>query len=133
MALAPNVLDKRLLDLIEPAPALVLNRVSDLLAWTTGYERLGAPTGILAADRPNFARYTFLDERARVTYPDWERVADEQVAQLRVGMRYGEQASIELVADPSIEPGGCILEAGSTRVDAQLGPALRRARQALLS
>ena len=41
--------------------------------------------------------------------------------------------AIELVADPSIEPGGCILESGSTRVDAQLGPALRRAKQALLS
>jgi flagellar biosynthesis/type III secretory pathway protein FliH len=37
------------------------------------------------------------------------------------------------VADPTIEPGGCILESGSTRVDAQLGPALRRAKQALLS
>jgi flagellar assembly protein FliH len=41
--------------------------------------------------------------------------------------------AIELVADPAIEPGGCVLESGSARVDAQLGPALRRAKQALLS
>src|SRR4051812_1825248 len=41
--------------------------------------------------------------------------------------------AIELVPDPAIEPGGCVLESGSTRIDAQLGPALRRAKQALLS
>jgi flagellar assembly protein FliH len=41
--------------------------------------------------------------------------------------------AITLVADAAIEPGGCVLEAGSARVDAQLGPALRRAKQALLS
>jgi flagellar assembly protein FliH len=40
---------------------------------------------------------------------------------------------ITIVPDPSIEPGGCILEAGSARVDAQLGTALGRAKRALLS
>jgi flagellar assembly protein FliH len=40
---------------------------------------------------------------------------------------------IELVADPNIEPAGCVVEAGSMRVDAQLGPALERAKRALLS
>lgn len=40
---------------------------------------------------------------------------------------------IEIVPDASIEPAGCILEAGSSKIDAQLGPALRRAKQALLS
>lgn len=40
--------------------------------------------------------------------------------------------TITIVADPGVEPAGCILEAGSMRVDAQLGPALERAKRALL-
>jgi flagellar assembly protein FliH len=40
---------------------------------------------------------------------------------------------ITIVPDPNIEPGGCVLEAGSGRVDAQLGTALARAKRALLS
>jgi flagellar assembly protein FliH len=40
---------------------------------------------------------------------------------------------IEVVADPEVEPGGCILEAGAQRVDAQIGTAIARAKQALLS
>jgi flagellar assembly protein FliH len=39
---------------------------------------------------------------------------------------------ITIVADAGVEPAGCILEAGAMRVDAQLGPALERARKALL-
>jgi flagellar assembly protein FliH len=31
-----------------------------------------------------------------------------------------------VVADPSIEPGGCVAEVGSCRIDAQIGPALER-------
>lgn len=41
--------------------------------------------------------------------------------------------TIELVADPEIEPGGCVLEAGAQRVDAQIGTAIARAKKALLS
>lgn len=39
---------------------------------------------------------------------------------------------ITIVPDPNVEPAGCILEAGAMRVDAQLGPALERAKRALL-
>ena len=62
---------------------------------------------------------------ARLNPDDLETIGD--FADLAPGR------AIELVPDPNIEPGGCILESGSTRVDAQLGPALRRAKQALLS
>lgn len=41
-------------------------------------------------------------------------------------------AAITVIADPAVEPGGCILEVGDSRIDAQLGSALDRVRAALL-
>jgi flagellar assembly protein FliH len=38
---------------------------------------------------------------------------------------------LRIVADPGVERGGCVLEAGDCRIDAQLGPALARARAVL--
>ncbi len=37
-------------------------------------------------------------------------------------------ASVKVVIDPEVEPGGCVVEAGPCRIDAQVGPALERAR-----
>lgn len=39
--------------------------------------------------------------------------------------------SVNVVTDPSVEAGGCVVTAGSCRVDTQLAPALARARQVL--
>ena len=44
----------------------------------------------------------------------------------------GTPAAVTIIADPAVEPGGCILEVGDSRIDAQLGPALDRVRTALL-
>jgi flagellar assembly protein FliH len=38
---------------------------------------------------------------------------------------------VTMVADPGVERGGCVLDAGGAHVDAQLGPALERVRAAL--
>jgi transcriptional regulator with XRE-family HTH domain len=84
-AVRPTV--RTLLERLEPAPALVLNGIADVLAWTQTYERLAGPLGILDSDPPNLIRYTLLDERARDAYPDWAHVADEQVANLRSNSR----------------------------------------------
>ena len=43
-----------------------------------------------------------------------------------------DPGALTLIADPAVEPGGCILEVGDSRIDAQLGPALDRVRAALL-
>lgn len=88
-----------LLRRLEPAPAFVLNRLTDLLAWTEAYAALAQPLGILDGEPPNLVRYTFTDARARDTYPDWDAIADEQVANLRVGCRTTDPASAALLDD----------------------------------
>lgn len=62
---------------------------------------------------------------ARLHPDDIESIGD--LAELAPGR------TITIVPDPNVEPAGCIVEAGSMRVDAQLGPALERAKRALLS
>jgi transcriptional regulator with XRE-family HTH domain len=76
---------RALLDGLEPLPAVLVNRVGELLAWTRGYELLTGPLGLLDDTPPNLVRFVLTDDRARTAYPDWERVADEQVAALKQG------------------------------------------------
>jgi transcriptional regulator with XRE-family HTH domain len=74
---------RAVLDRLEPAPAVVLNWIGDVLDRTTGYERLFGPLGLFDADRPNVVRHHFTDPRARRAHPAWDRVADQLVAELR--------------------------------------------------
>ena len=67
----------------EPNAAIVINRVGEVLAHTSGYARLAEPVGLLEGDPPSLVRYVFTDPRARTTYPDWDRVADAQIDALR--------------------------------------------------
>ncbi|MFH8486410.1 helix-turn-helix domain-containing protein [Streptomyces longisporoflavus] len=81
LSVRPTV--RALVERLEPAPAVLLNRLSDVLAYTSGYERIMGPLGLLDHGRPNLVRFLFTDERARAAYPDWDSVADEHVASLR--------------------------------------------------
>ncbi|TYB65327.1 helix-turn-helix transcriptional regulator [Nonomuraea sp. PA05] len=74
---------RALLERLEPAPAALLNRLGEVIARTTGFERLFGPIGLLDGDPPNLTRYVFTDVRARIAFPDWDRVADEQAAALK--------------------------------------------------
>ncbi|MCX5044632.1 helix-turn-helix transcriptional regulator [Aldersonia sp. NBC_00410] len=76
---------RALLDRLEPTPAVVLNRRTDILAWTEGYRRLMAPAGLDPTDAANLTRFVFTEPRARAFYPDWSHVADETVARLKQG------------------------------------------------
>ncbi len=78
---------RALLTLLEPSPAVVVNHLSDLLVWTVGFDQLVRPTGLLDVEEPNLLRYTFTDDRSHAFFPDWERVADSQVATLRAEVR----------------------------------------------
>ncbi|MGW5578449.1 helix-turn-helix transcriptional regulator [Micromonospora chokoriensis] len=76
---------RALLDRLEPTPTVLLNQLSDIVAHTTGYERLMRPIGLLDVAQPNLARFVLTDPRARSAYPDWDHLADEQVAALKQG------------------------------------------------
>ncbi|AUY51041.1 helix-turn-helix transcriptional regulator [Streptomyces sp. CB01881] len=72
-----------LLDLMPGVPAFVLGRRMDVLAWNA----LGdAVHGFSArpSGEANAARHAFLDPAAREFYPQWEAVAAETVAYLRL-------------------------------------------------
>ncbi|MGC0415765.1 helix-turn-helix domain-containing protein [Embleya sp. AB8] len=113
-AIRPTV--RALLDRLEPAPALLVNRLGDVLAFTNGYERLARPLGILDPDEPNLARYVFTDPRARAAYPDWERIADAHAAILRMAASF---------ADPYVRNflDGLAVTAGTAFTDRLAAPA----------
>ncbi|MDA4893076.1 helix-turn-helix transcriptional regulator [Streptomyces sp. MS2A] len=72
----------RALEVITEGPAFVRNGRMDVLATNP----LGRAFYDEVFDGPgqgNLARYCFLDERAQVFYPDWEKAADITVAILR--------------------------------------------------
>ncbi len=96
---------RALLDRLDPAPAVLVNRLSEVLAWTAGYERLAGPVGLLDGSPPNLARYVFTDPRARSAYPDWDLVADEQVAALKQGP-FRTDGHVALLADELAVTGG---------------------------
>jgi transcriptional regulator with XRE-family HTH domain len=99
---------------LEPAPALLLNRLSEILAWTDGFERLARPTGLLDGTPPNLARFVFLDERAHTTYPDWDHVADEQVAALKHGPFRADQHVAVLADELTVAAGAAFADRAAT-------------------
>jgi len=78
----PTVL--RLLEALEPTPAVVLGRRCEVLAWN----RTGAALDEVVARKPpderNIARRIILDPTARELYPEWEVLAQEVADVLRL-------------------------------------------------
>ncbi|GAB2621308.1 helix-turn-helix transcriptional regulator [Streptomyces capparidis] len=88
------------------APALVLGRRADVLAWNRPAHALFAPH--LDADapdrpgsRPNIVRMVFLDPWARELYPDWPGKCHDAAADLRLaaGRHPGDPGIAALVAE----------------------------------
>jgi transcriptional regulator with XRE-family HTH domain len=73
----------RLLDALEPTPAVVLGRRCEVLAWN----RTGAALDEVVASRPpherNVARRIVLDPTARDLYPQWDALVQEVASVLR--------------------------------------------------
>ncbi|MEE6265953.1 helix-turn-helix transcriptional regulator [Streptomyces noursei] len=72
-----------LLDTVDRAPAFVLGRRMDVLAWNDLGDAVVGFSRMAPEDR-NMPRQVFLDPRARELYPDWAAVAAETVAHLRL-------------------------------------------------
>lgn len=83
---------RALLDTVRDAPAYVVNRLGDVLAWNDPFDRLARPLGLLDGARPNLPWWVFTDERAREAFADWAGMADHQVAELH-RLRQGDQAT----------------------------------------
>jgi transcriptional regulator with XRE-family HTH domain len=101
-AVPPPGLDVRpairsLLGQLEPGVAFVTNRLGDVLAYTSGFDLLARPAGLLDAPSPSLTRFVFTDQRARRAFPDWDQVADEQAFPLALGAP--SQRSQQLIAD----------------------------------
>ncbi|WP_216895284.1 helix-turn-helix transcriptional regulator [Nocardia alni] len=78
---------RTLLNRLEPTPAVVVNRLTDVLAHTEGFARLMAPIGLLDRTPANLVHFALTDPRARTAYPDWEAIADARVASLGLSHR----------------------------------------------
>jgi hypothetical protein len=83
----------------------VTDPAGDVLAWTDGFRSLAGPVGLLEDERPNLARYVFADPRARATFPDWPRIADERAAAVRAAADLGDLAAGALAVELSITAG----------------------------
>jgi transcriptional regulator with XRE-family HTH domain len=98
----------QLLDVLGDAPAIVLGRRSDVLAWNrlghalfAGHLDFDAPG--TPARRPTMARLVFLDGHTRELYTDWPSKARAVVGNLRlVAGRYPQDTALyELVGELS--------------------------------
>jgi transcriptional regulator with XRE-family HTH domain len=97
---------QRLLDAFSTTtPAFVLGRRMDVLAWNPLAAALIADFGALPAARRNMIWTAFMDPAARDFYLDWEQVARESIAHLRIACgRYPDDAGLAgLVGELSVK------------------------------
>ncbi|WFP16163.1 helix-turn-helix domain-containing protein [Citricoccus muralis] len=72
-----------MLDAVTAGPAFVRNGRMDLVAANPLARAFYRDVYAMSPDRPNIARFTFLDERAHSFFPDWDFYAQVTVANLR--------------------------------------------------
>jgi transcriptional regulator with XRE-family HTH domain len=92
-----------MLEAMNGVPAYIRNGRLDLLAGNTLARALLAPAFNSPARPVNSARFTFLDPGAAEFYPDWDAVADQNVATLRaeVGRNPHDKALSDLIGELS--------------------------------
>lgn len=94
---------QRILDRLDPAPALIRSAVWDVLAWNRAATVFLTDFAALAPDRRNLLRLIFLEPRSRDMHHDWDSVARFVVGAFRADtVRAGAAAEVEpLVAEIS--------------------------------
>ncbi len=92
---------QRVLDALDPAPAIIRTALWDVVAWNRAATVMLLDYAALPQDRRNILRFLFLDPRARAEQLDWESVARFVISAFRVETsRAGASAAVEpLVAE----------------------------------
>jgi transcriptional regulator with XRE-family HTH domain len=87
---------QRVLDALDPSPALIRNAIWDVVAWNQAATLMLMDYGSLPPERRNILRFIFLDPRARAAQYDWESVARFVLGAFRVdAARAGAVADVE--------------------------------------
>jgi len=94
----------RLIAAFGDTPAYAVGPLGDVLEANDAWGRLVEPLGLAVGT--NLVRHTFFDPAARASFPDWDAVADAQVAQLRFSaeMWGGHDRQVDLLAELSTAP-----------------------------
>lgn len=91
---------QRVLDALEPTPALIRTATWDVVAWNRAVRVMLADYGALPPKERNLLRRMFVDPEARAAQHDWERVARFVVGAFRVdAARAGAAAEVQPLVD----------------------------------
>lgn len=94
---------QRVLDAMDPTPALIRTAIWDVVAWNRAATVMLTDYEALAPAERNVLRFIFLNPQMRQAHPDWASVARFVVSAFRMdAARAGAQAQVEpLVAELS--------------------------------
>jgi transcriptional regulator with XRE-family HTH domain len=91
---------QRVLDILDPNPALIRTATWDVVAWNRGASVMLMDYGSLPPEQRNMLRFIFLDPRARAAHYDWESVARLVLGAFRMdAARAGAAADVEPLVD----------------------------------
>jgi transcriptional regulator with XRE-family HTH domain len=91
---------QRVLDALDPSPALIRTAIWDVIAWNRAATVLLMDYGSLPPEQRNMLRFVFLDPRARAAHYDWESVARLVLGAFRLdAARAGAAADVEPLVD----------------------------------
>jgi transcriptional regulator with XRE-family HTH domain len=91
---------QRVLDALEPSPALIRTATWDIVAWNRASTVMLTDYGAMPPEERNVLRFIFLDPRVRAAQYDWESMARFVVGAFRVdAARAGAAAEVEPLVD----------------------------------
>ena len=91
---------QRVLDALDPTPALIRTATWDVLAWNRASAVILGDYGVMPPGARNMLRHLFLDPRARAAHEHWDGVARFVVGAFRLdAARAGAAADIEPVVE----------------------------------
>jgi transcriptional regulator with XRE-family HTH domain len=91
---------QRVLDALDPTPALIRTATWDVVAWNRAATVMLADYASLPPEQRNILRFIFLDPRARAAQYDWDSVARFVVGSFRVdAARAGAAVEVEPLVD----------------------------------